>query len=192
MICRTSRHRSQVWKSLVCAYPRQLMFLLAILTEVIRNFRERDQVSHAGQDTSQSTGYPNMARTNSSETTFGLTNPQEDVRVDRAGDESATTEDLLSAKTDNKAHSDSRVDVRGCDSETVAESVDCTAKDASRPWTPCFLQTPTLLCFTLVYTALLISLIVLRIVDEKNKGLATSDTSRHYLWTYGPTAGKPL
>ncbi|KAK0625700.1 hypothetical protein DIS24_g10987, partial [Lasiodiplodia hormozganensis] len=58
----------------------------------------------------------------------------------------------------------------------------------TRPWTPFYLQRTTLLGFALVYVVLLVALVVLGAFDQKNQGLATSKSSRHYLWTYGPTA----
>lgn len=58
-----------------------------------------------------------------------------------------------------------------------------------RPWTPFYLRRMTLLGFALVYVMLLVALVVLGAFDQRNQGLATSKSSRHYLWTYGPTAG---
>jgi hypothetical protein len=37
---------------------------------------------------------------------------------------------------------------------------------------------------------MLIALEVMFRQSEKNVGLLTSSSSKHYLWTYGPTAGK--
>ncbi|KAL1641060.1 hypothetical protein SLS58_006332 [Diplodia intermedia] len=56
------------------------------------------------------------------------------------------------------------------------------------PWTPLYLRKVTVVGFLLVYVALLVVLVVLGVVDQKHQGLANSTTSRHYLWTYGPTA----
>ncbi|KAL0257964.1 hypothetical protein SLS55_007132 [Diplodia seriata] len=56
------------------------------------------------------------------------------------------------------------------------------------PWTPLYLRKVTVVGFLLIYVALLVALVVLGVVDQKHQGLANSTTSRHYLWTYGPTA----
>lgn len=58
-----------------------------------------------------------------------------------------------------------------------------------KPWAPFYLQKMALAGFVLVYVALLAAMVVLGVFDEKNQGLATSNSSRHYLWQYGPTAG---
>ncbi|OJD29178.1 uncharacterized protein BKCO1_890009 [Diplodia corticola] len=58
----------------------------------------------------------------------------------------------------------------------------------ARPWTPFYLRRMALLGFALTYVALLVALVVLGVFDQKNQGLANSTSSRHYAWTYGPTA----
>lgn len=60
-----------------------------------------------------------------------------------------------------------------------------------RAWTPFYLKRSTLLYFILAYIALLVSLVVLGVVYRKRQGLATSESNKYYLWTYGPTASMP-
>lgn len=59
-------------------------------------------------------------------------------------------------------------------------------------WTPFWLRRTVLTCFLATFAILVIALEVLSFVSKRNQGLATIDASKHYLWTYGPTAGKCL
>lgn len=44
--------------------------------------------------------------------------------------------------------------------------------------------------FAATFTAMLVALEVIYQFSKKGIGLATSSSSKHYLWTYGPTARK--
>jgi len=55
-------------------------------------------------------------------------------------------------------------------------------------WRPLWMRRSILSVFLLCFMALLVSLEVLDILSLRHNGLATSDMSYHYLWTYGPTA----
>lgn len=57
-------------------------------------------------------------------------------------------------------------------------------------WTPPVLGSWSILGFILCFLMILLALCALEIIDSKNKGLATIEISKHYLWTYGPTAGR--
>lgn len=75
------------------------------------------------------------------------------------------------------------------DSEGIDQDVSRTSVESRRPWTPFFLQRATILGFITAYVSLLVALIVLAILDDRNQGLATVDSNLRYVWTYGPTAG---
>ena len=51
-----------------------------------------------------------------------------------------------------------------------------------------YLEKAALFSFIVVFSALIVSVEVLRYVSNNNYGLATSHQTLHYLWTYGPTA----
>jgi hypothetical protein len=59
-------------------------------------------------------------------------------------------------------------------------------------WTPFYLHRSTIVFFILVEILMLVGLVILYQLDLKNNGLATTDSSKHYFWTYGPTAGQYL
>lgn len=58
----------------------------------------------------------------------------------------------------------------------------------STRWTPVFLRVPTLVCFTLLFLAIIVVLQVLLSISNSHQGIATTRNNLHYLWTYGPTA----
>ncbi|KAF2137462.1 uncharacterized protein K452DRAFT_235787 [Aplosporella prunicola CBS 121167] len=58
----------------------------------------------------------------------------------------------------------------------------------SRLWTPVFLRKSAVIGFICLYIALAVTLGVLQALDIKRQGLATTMSTRHFLWTYGPTA----
>lgn len=58
----------------------------------------------------------------------------------------------------------------------------------NRLWTPFFLRRYTLLAFIAFYLSISAGLAALLAIDRKQQGLASAQTSQHYLWTYGPTA----
>lgn len=55
--------------------------------------------------------------------------------------------------------------------------------------TPWVLNRLFLLGLMLVFLSLIVALEVLYYVSNHNHGISTSTESKHYLWTYGPTAG---
>jgi hypothetical protein len=59
-------------------------------------------------------------------------------------------------------------------------------------WIPAALRRRSLLAFIAAYTVLIVVLAVLFSYSNQHDGLATSDEKFHYLWTYGPTAGRLL
>ena len=59
-------------------------------------------------------------------------------------------------------------------------------------WTPFYLRRAILTCFLIIFAILIALLEMLNWLSRRNQGLATTDSSKHYLWTYGPTAGKSL
>jgi hypothetical protein len=59
-------------------------------------------------------------------------------------------------------------------------------------WIPAALRRRSLLAFIAAYTVLILVLAVLFSYSNQHDGLATSDEKFHYLWTYGPTAGRLL
>ncbi|KAI0123773.1 hypothetical protein BJ170DRAFT_94376 [Xylariales sp. AK1849] len=63
-----------------------------------------------------------------------------------------------------------------------------TGAASIKGWTPFYLRRGTLLFFVVVEVAILIGLVLLYAFDQRNDGLATTDSSRHFFWTYGPTA----
>ncbi len=61
---------------------------------------------------------------------------------------------------------------------------------ASESWIPISLYRRTLLAFATVFLTAIIALAVLFNYSNKHNGLVSSNQSLHYLWTFGPTAGK--
>lgn len=57
-------------------------------------------------------------------------------------------------------------------------------------WVPFFLRSSTIIGFAVAYLLLLVTLVGLQIYDKQHKGLATTESNKQFLWTYGPTAGK--
>lgn len=55
-------------------------------------------------------------------------------------------------------------------------------------YSPLFTRRWVLFSFALLWVLILVSLQILYSVSQSNKGLATTDSSLRYLWTYGPTA----
>jgi hypothetical protein len=64
--------------------------------------------------------------------------------------------------------------------------------DDEASWIPAALRRRSLLAFIAAYTALIVVLAVLFSYSNQHDGLASSDEKFHYLWTYGPTAGRFL
>lgn len=55
-------------------------------------------------------------------------------------------------------------------------------------WRPVWMRRSVLILFLICFAALLAALQVLDILSVRHDGLASTDMSYHYLWTYGPTA----
>ncbi|KAJ5248239.1 hypothetical protein N7497_008300 [Penicillium chrysogenum] len=55
-------------------------------------------------------------------------------------------------------------------------------------WQPSYLRRRVLIIFVITFCGVIAALEALNHVSQVRNGLASSDESRHYLWTYGPTA----
>ncbi|KAF3940892.1 hypothetical protein ABW19_dt0200430 [Dactylella cylindrospora] len=55
-------------------------------------------------------------------------------------------------------------------------------------WLPMILRPWSLIIFLVVYIGIFVTLIGLYVRSKRDQGLSTERESRHYLWTYGPTA----
>ncbi|KAI0549248.1 hypothetical protein F4679DRAFT_547958 [Xylaria curta] len=55
-------------------------------------------------------------------------------------------------------------------------------------WRPFYLRRLVLLGFISVFILIIVAIEALLAVSNRDQGLATSSPSKHYLWTYGPTA----
>ncbi|KAK7921658.1 hypothetical protein PG985_009680 [Apiospora marii] len=62
------------------------------------------------------------------------------------------------------------------------------SEGATLRWRPRYLTRRALLGFLLVFTLILVAVEVLLFTSNKDNGIATSTSDKHYLWTYGPTA----
>ncbi|KAI0975144.1 hypothetical protein F4678DRAFT_419421 [Xylaria arbuscula] len=56
------------------------------------------------------------------------------------------------------------------------------------PWRPVYLRRAVLLSFAALFILIAIAIGGLLAVSNKNNGIATANSTEHYLWTYGPTA----
>ncbi|KAJ5803209.1 uncharacterized protein N7503_005659 [Penicillium pulvis] len=75
------------------------------------------------------------------------------------------------------------------DSIISISSHTASSKPPSKPgWRPFYLRKWVLILFVISFCAIIATLEVLNYVSSANQGLASSVESRHYLWTYGPTA----
>lgn len=59
-------------------------------------------------------------------------------------------------------------------------------------WVPPMLHSMTFVAFAFLFIVFIIVIEVLYVVSNRNEGLSSSQEKYHYLWTYGPTAGKSL
>ena len=73
------------------------------------------------------------------------------------------------------------------ESNTAELDVDCNRSSKTNSYVPFSLQTWVLSAFALVFAATLGALEVMHQISSRNQGLSTTDPSKHYLWTYGPT-----
>lgn len=63
-----------------------------------------------------------------------------------------------------------------------------TSTQLNTRWNPLFLRRWVLVAFAIFFAAVIAALQILYSVSSQNDGVATSDSNKHYLWTYGPTA----
>ncbi|KAK5635128.1 hypothetical protein RRF57_010840 [Xylaria bambusicola] len=74
---------------------------------------------------------------------------------------------------------------------SVPQSFDASSThstEASLPWRPFYLRRSVLCGFILVFILVVAAIETLLAISDKNKGIASSTSNLHYLWTYGPTA----
>ena len=62
---------------------------------------------------------------------------------------------------------------------------DSTEESKASGTQPTYLRQTVLAGFVAVFASLIVSIVVLFSISERNYGLATSSSSLHYLWTYG-------
>ncbi|KAK8133558.1 hypothetical protein PG984_005570 [Apiospora sp. TS-2023a] len=62
------------------------------------------------------------------------------------------------------------------------------SKDDVLHWQAFYLRRTVLLCFLVVFLCISIAIEALYLVSKKKNGIATSNSHKSYLWTYGPTA----
>jgi hypothetical protein len=55
-------------------------------------------------------------------------------------------------------------------------------------WRPFYLRRVVLLSLIIVFILIIVAIESLLAVSNRDNGIATSTTTKHYLWTYGPTA----
>ncbi|KAJ5356294.1 Protein of unknown function DUF3433 [Penicillium concentricum] len=55
-------------------------------------------------------------------------------------------------------------------------------------WRPCYLRRRVLVVFAIVFCLIIAALETLNQISQAHNGIASSIESRHYFWTYGPTA----
>lgn len=63
-----------------------------------------------------------------------------------------------------------------------------TTRNTNQGWRPVWTRRSVLSVFLLCFLAMLAALEVVNIFSIRHDGLASTDMSYHYLWTYGPTA----
>lgn len=74
----------------------------------------------------------------------------------------------------------------------------CSSKDAVeergdikiKSWTPLMLRRWVLILFAITFLFLIIVLEIILKVSTDERGFGPTNLNLHYLWTYGPTAGK--
>lgn len=76
----------------------------------------------------------------------------------------------------------------------VEDNADHEEKPSSRQsnWVPLALRPWVHIVLALIFVVQIAVIEVLFQVSSKNHGLSTGSSTNHYLWTYGPTAGKSL
>ncbi|KXG47473.1 Protein of unknown function DUF3433 [Penicillium griseofulvum] len=61
-------------------------------------------------------------------------------------------------------------------------------QDQTPRWRPCYLRRGVLLVFAIIFCIIIAALETLNQISQAHNGIASSNKSRHYFWTYGPTA----
>jgi hypothetical protein len=85
--------------------------------------------------------------------------------------------------------SDDRATEEAQDAEyEEASSESETLQETLPSWQPLYLRRVVLLSFAALFALIAVAIEVLHQQSEQHRGLATSRTGLHYLWTYGPTA----
>ena len=83
---------------------------------------------------------------------------------------------------------------RGSDGSLLLErpekSFDEIHDEAERPPRSIYLSPYFLTALCVLFLSFVALLEVLKYLSDKNQGFVSSDEGKHYLWTYGPTAGK--
>ena len=70
----------------------------------------------------------------------------------------------------------------------VQELQDCVNSDKRRCWTSLWLRKQSLISLAVLFASLAAALIALSFMDAAEDGFATTLSTNHYAWTYGPTA----
>ena len=74
--------------------------------------------------------------------------------------------------------------------EVPTDATKTQARTATKPWTPFVLRRWVLIAFSITLLAIIASLEVVWKVCDTKHGFGPVDSKLHYVWTYGPTAGK--
>ncbi|KAJ5287532.1 hypothetical protein N7478_003218 [Penicillium angulare] len=71
---------------------------------------------------------------------------------------------------------------------SISTKVNSFTTPSTPGWRPTYIRRRVLMAFVIVFCGIIATLEVLNHISSTNQGLASSTESRHYLWTYGPTA----
>ncbi|KAJ5093992.1 hypothetical protein N7456_009853 [Penicillium angulare] len=71
---------------------------------------------------------------------------------------------------------------------SVSTKVNSFATPSTPGWRPTYIRRRVLIAFVIAFCGIIATLEALNHISSANQGLASSTESRHYLWTYGPTA----
>ncbi|KAL6243152.1 hypothetical protein RBB50_009703 [Rhinocladiella similis] len=99
----------------------------------------------------------------------------------------SSSEQIMLSSFDNRAQLASEPYAPILSSE-APDAVSRTSTRLNTRWNPLFLRRWVLVVFALFFAATIAALQILYSVSRQNSGVATSDSNKHYLWTYGPTA----
>lgn len=98
----------------------------------------------------------------------------------------ANTDDDQAAQ--QQAFSITRKPARASDSDIELEKPIELSPAPRNSWRPIWTSRLVVAFFLATFVGMLASLELLRAVSRRNLGLASTNRSRYYLWTYGPTA----